>query len=128
MEDRFNIWNDIKKEINKKNKIIYFHEREIWFISMWKNIWFEQDGKGEFFWRPVIVLKKFNNHVFYWIPLTSKNKNWKYYYNFNFKWVENNAIISQIRLYDSKRLLEKKWKVNKLDYKEIKKQIRELFE
>jgi len=95
---------------------------------MWKNIWFEQDWKWEFFWRPVIVLKKFNNHVFYGIALTTKNKNWKYYYNFDFKWVINNAILSQVRLFDSKRLLEKKWKVNKLDYEEIKKQIRELFE
>ena len=81
-----------------------------------------------FFWRPVVVIRKFNNHIFYWMPLTTKEKEWKNYFPFNFKWVENNAIISQLRLYDSKRLLEKKWKINKLYYEKLKKKIRELFE
>ena len=34
----FENWCKEKKKINNKNKIIYFHERDIWFISMGKNI------------------------------------------------------------------------------------------
>jgi len=83
---------------------VFFHRREVWFASLGINIGFEQDGKGDKFLRPIIVLKKFNNEVLWAIPTTTKNKNGPY---FRFDQGNNDfvtAIISQLRLMDSKRL------------------------
>jgi len=73
-------------------------------------------------------VKKFNNNIFYWIPLTTKNKTWIYYYDFVFNSTSNKAILSQLKLFDSKRLLEKKWKIDLQNFIILKQKIKELFE
>jgi len=74
------------------------------------NIGFEQDGKGEEFRRPVLILKKFNKYVVLVVPLTTKiKKDNKYYVECSV--VSDNisrmAIISQVRLVDTKRFIDK---------------------
>ncbi len=74
-----------------------------------------------------MVYKKFNNNLFYWIPLTSKNKNSKFYYSFEFKkWVTSSAIISQMRLFDSKRLYRRYWMISRAFYSELQTKLKEL--
>lgn len=105
----FNLWNSKKKKINQKNiQKVYFHEREIWWCGLGLNIGFEQDGKGEKFQRPVVVIKKFNQYSFLAIPLTTKNKQGKYYFDVGV--IHNKraiAILSQIKFLDTRRLLKK---------------------
>ena len=60
----FDKWNELKKEIDKREKILKFRERDIWFLNIGKNIGYEQNGKGEEFLRPVVVLRKFSNRYF----------------------------------------------------------------
>ncbi len=51
-------WTKLKVRIHiKENSALYFHEREVWWASLGKNIGFEQDGKNKMFERPVLVLK-----------------------------------------------------------------------
>jgi len=123
----FDVWNEQKKETHEASMMRYFHEREIWFLRMGKNIGYEQGGKGDEFQRPVIVLKKFNQSLFLGIPLTSKKKQGKYYIPIppiNKK--ENRAIISQIRLLDGKRLLRKVGMLSKINFILLKKIILEM--
>jgi mRNA interferase MazF len=54
--------------------------------------------------RPVLVFKKFNNNIFWAIPLSTKNKMNKYYVKILLKDEEVSAMISQLRVLDSKRL------------------------
>ena len=126
----FDNWNNQKKEVQKKEDIPYFYEREIWYIKMWVNLWVEQDWKWEFYLRPIIILKKFNKYSFYWIPMTSVNKIWSRNH-LEIKWFEENkksfVWLSQMRLFDSKRLIEKKWVVKMSDFKKIIQKIKELF-
>ncbi len=125
--EKFDIWNILKQNLDGKDKKIFFKEREIWYVSLWENIWFEQNGKGKDFLRPVLVLKKFNNNIFYGIPLTSKNKSSKFYFPFEFKkWITSSAILSQMKLFDSKRLYRRIWMISKGFYVELQKQIKEL--
>jgi len=123
--------NHQKKEINEKiNNTIFFKERDVFFISMWKNIGREQNGKWIKFARPVIIIKKFTNTLFWWIAVTTKNKEGKYYYSFELqydKWIRI-AILSQIRLYDTKRLLNKIGMISNKDFFEIKKKLTELLQ
>jgi len=104
MNFQFLYWHNLKCSLSESKNRPFFQEREIWFAFVGKNIGFEQDGKGEKFLRPVVVLKKFNNETFLAVSLTHSSKTGKFYYPF---WVEgqvSTAILSQIKLMDAKRL------------------------
>jgi len=126
MQKDFDKWNDLKKNINlsKKDKNFFYKEREVWWCSLGLNIGFEQDGKGDNFSRPVLIIKGFSKEVFLCIPLTTKNKEGKYYSNISLgDDVARKVILSQIRLVDSKRLQNKITTINKVEFKEIKQKI-----
>ena len=61
----FDEWNVNKKEIDSREIRVNFSERDVWFIEMGINVGFEQDGKGEDYLRPVLILKKFNKTISY---------------------------------------------------------------
>jgi hypothetical protein len=127
-EEYLQKWNEHKIQLNKRTKIPYFKEWHIFYTSIWVNIWFEQNGKWQLFNRPTIILKKFNKNTFYGIPLTSKPKKWKYYFEFEFiPEKKSYAILSQLRLYDAKRLKKKIWFVSESLLKEIREQTKKLF-
>ncbi len=99
MEKDFEKWHIQKMGLHENKSRAFFSEREIWFATLGVNIGFEQDGKGEDFLRPVIVLKKFNKEVFLSVPITKIKKVGNYYFQFVYKEVESRtAILSQIRL------------------------------
>ncbi|MCX6760279.1 MAG: type II toxin-antitoxin system PemK/MazF family toxin [Candidatus Nealsonbacteria bacterium] len=118
----FDKWNELKKELHfsQKPQNFYFREREIWWCSLGVNIGFEQDGKNDNFERPVLIIRKFNAEVLWILPLTSKGKNNKYYYKFNYKNNPQNVILSQIKLISSKRLLRKIWMFPNNDFRKVK--------
>lgn len=126
-EQSFDNWNEVKKNVETKSKKALFKERDIFFASLGHNIGFEQNGKGNSFMRPVIVLKKFSNDVFLGVPLTSKDKKGIFYYSFYFgDNIKNSAILSQIRLFDTKRLERKIGTINKDDFEKIREAIKKL--
>jgi mRNA interferase MazF len=124
MEKDFQKWHDKKKEIHESKEIPYFYEREIWWCALGLNIGFEQDGKKENFERPIVILKKFNKYVLWAVPLTSKAKSGKYYYGFKFGKETSVAILSQLRLISSQRLLRKIGMLPEDDFAKIKNSIR----
>ena len=81
MNKDFDDWNELKNKYESHNNQI-FEENEIWWASIGVNIGFESCGKNSNFNRPVLILKKFNKFIFLGIPLSSKIKQGKYYYNF----------------------------------------------
>ena len=120
----FSNWNRQKQKIHEDEQRLYFYKQEIWFCKMGVNIGFEQDGKGEDFRRPVVVIKKFNKEVFLGVPLTAQIKKGKYYFpmlKFNKK--DNFAILSQLRLIDSKRLIRRLHKMDAHEFLKLKKAI-----
>jgi len=122
MKKDFKKWNDAKTEIDKSSKRLFFHEREVWWCSVGANVGFEQDGKGKEFTRPVLIFKKFNNEVFWALPLSTKIKEGKFYQTVN---LGDNfprvAILSQLRLFDAKRLVDKAGIISKDNYLKIQK-------
>jgi len=124
MEKDFQKWHNKKKEIHESDDVPYFYEREIWWCSLGVNIGYEQDGKHENFERPVLILKKFNQYVLWIIPLTSKQKSGKYYYSFEFGKEPSVAILSQLRLISSKRLLRKIGMIPEDDFAKIKNSVK----
>jgi len=131
MKKDFDVWNVKKKVVDLKDvSNVFYREKEIWWCHLGVNVGYEQDGKNEEFRRPVLVFKKFNTETFWAIPLTSKLKRGKYYFNFKIanSNMENTANLSQIRLLDSKRLIDKMGYMNRIDYLEIKNRLKKIID
>jgi len=123
----FDRWNGVKKSVHGKSDFVFFHEREIWFCHMGLNVGFEQDGKGANFGRPLIIFRKFNNHVFWGVPLTTKNKKGKFYLPLVSKdAIMRMAILSQLRLFDGIRLYQKIGVIDKEEHKKLERRIVQL--
>lgn len=127
MNKRFDEWNETKKIVHIKTVSAHFREREIYVSTMGSNIGFEQDGKGDGFVRPILVLRKFSKQSFIGIPLTSVIKEDMFHYGFSF--IEGKmsyAILSQVRLFDAKRLERKLGMVHEEDFEKLKIKLKEL--
>jgi mRNA interferase MazF len=112
MEKDFKNWHTIKSQINESTRLPTFKEREIWWCSIGINVGHETDGKNQYFNRPVIVVRKFNRHIFWAVPLTTQIKDNPFYFPIHFTGCnahkrEQRAMLSHLRLYDSKRLHDK---------------------
>lgn len=77
MKKDFLHWHNKKENINEKDKRAYFHEREVWWCSIGANVGYEQDGKGNDFTRPVLIIKGFSKEVFFMCSAYYKRKEWK---------------------------------------------------
>ena len=110
MEKDFDRWNEIKKVINIERRIFDPFPRlgEVWMSILGKNIGFEQNGGGDNFARPVLVVKKFNNQMFWVVPLSTQQKDFDFYYNFVDPQNQGvSAILAQMRLVSVKRFKRK---------------------
>lgn len=119
----FDSWNEIKKKIeterDEPNK--FPKEGEVWMSSLGRNIGFEQNGSGDNFSRPVLVVKKFNNHMFWCISLSTKQKKFDFYFNF----IDPNdqkvsVILAQMKLVSVKRLKRKLYEFESKTLEEVK--------
>ena len=100
----FDSWNELKKDLHTNKQRIHFKEREIWFISIGQNIATETYDKGEQFLRAVIIFRKIGKYNFLRIPLTPRIKSNQYRLTIKFQNRINDALLNQIRVFDSKRL------------------------
>jgi len=124
---KFVEWTKLKIRLHlKPDNNIYFFEREICWVSLGVNIGFEQDGKNDNFERPVLILKKFGPYTLWALPLTTKIKRdcW-YHYIFNYQGDDYAAILTQLRLISSKRLLRKVRTLPEEDFDKIKQIIKD---
>ncbi|MBN2825775.1 MAG: sulfate adenylyltransferase subunit CysN [Campylobacterales bacterium] len=125
----FDKWNDYKKSIDHKDKILKFRERDILFVSVGKNVGYEQYGKGEEFLRPVLVYKKFNTRTFLGIPLSTIPKEGSYYYAFNYtKDTISIANFSQMKTFDIKRAKYVSGNIKEKDFRELSQKLIKLLE
>jgi mRNA interferase MazF len=100
-----------------------FKERQIWWVSVGHNVGVEIDGKGPRYARPVIVMRKFSHNAFFGVPLTTTGKENPYLYAFSLNGVENKAALSQVRVFDARRLINKMGYLTIEDYAEVQRQL-----
>jgi mRNA interferase MazF len=113
-------WNDLKIQLNSLAEVPGFQEREIWWCCLGINIGHEMDGKNRLYSRPVLVLRKFNKHVFLGLPLTTKIKSNPYYYPIHFKERDQCVMLSQLRLWESKRLTTRMGRLSSPQFEQVK--------
>ena len=132
MKKEYRKWHEKKSVVNAIVRRPFFHEREIWFCALGANVGFEQDGIGGEFQRPIIVIRKFNNEIFWAIPLTKaakkrKKKAEKYYYSFSFiPGITSVALLSQIRIIDARRLSRHIGFIERDDFEALMKKLKAL--
>lgn len=126
MKKDFIQWHGRKRYIEHDRPRIFFKEREVFLCHLGENIGFEQDGRGDDFLRPVVVLKKFNLEVLWAVPLTRTEKENDYFFPFVFDGNKKSvAVLSQIRLVDAKRLKYKMGDIKPTDFESMKNKIRQ---
>lgn len=118
-ENDFDNWNNLKKKIHKQERIIFCNKREIWWCSIGMNIGTELYGKNELFERPVLVLKVFNNETIKVVPLTTKQKDGKFYAPVTLRDITSYATFTHVRTVSTKRLSRKVGRISKDGFKEI---------
>lgn len=125
----YDAWNELKKKIHQidtKAPDYFPQEGEVWMSSLGKNIGFEQNGSGTNFSRPALVIKKFNNHMFWCASLSTKQKKFDFYYNFTDRNREKvSVILAQLKLISVKRLKRKLYEIKPNTLREIKEKLRE---
>lgn len=94
--------------MSEQESDVYFYDREVWWCALGANVGFDQDGKNDNFERPVVILRKFNKHMTWVLPLTSRDKKGSPFYQVT-KYDDEiyYIILSQVRTISSKRLLRK---------------------
>ncbi len=105
MKKDFDVWNEEKKEIDARQDVLFYHERDVRWCRLGTNVGFEQDGTGIDHSRPVLILKAFSRSVCLVVPLTTSTKKNPYHASLGIIGDRPAfAIISQLRLVDTKRL------------------------
>ncbi len=123
----FDTWNIKKKNTENENGRLYT-TREIWWCRLGLNIGFEQDGSGEEFLRPCVIVRGFGPKVCMVFPLTtSLNKHPLRIPLGNVDGKNASAILSQVRSIDTRRLVEKIGFLDKEKFDELRKNARNLF-
>lgn len=128
MENDFDRWNKKKKEIDSLNKMKFCHEREIWWSYIGRNVGHEQNGEPLDFLRPVLILRKMSKNTSIVLPLTSSEGVHSFRIPIgiiNDK--TTSVIISQIKVLDHKRLLNRISTLKKQKFLEIRKSVKDLF-
>lgn len=128
MSKKFSEWNELKIQLHNNKKEQYFKERDIFWVSIGVNIGFEQDGKGEIFSRPVLIVKKYGKNIFFGIPLSTQIKEGSFFFDFELDGQKSSALLVQARIYDAKRLENKIGKLSIEDFKRLKIKLGELLE
>jgi mRNA interferase MazF len=128
MEKDFDAWNSEKILIERQSPSdIFFRERDIWWCRFGLNVGDEQDGKGLLFMRPILILKKFNRSLFWAVPLSLKMKDNFYYVScIDMFETKRMAVISQLRLMSSKRLVDKVSVATEGSFESIRKAVKDL--
>lgn len=127
MKKDFDGWNEKKKETNNRQASPFCHERELWWCTLGINVGFEQDGSNTEYRRPILVLKGLSKQTCIVIPLTTSTHAHKLRPDIGL--VENKkacALLSQMKVIDTKRLVRKIGNLDKKIFEEIRKTVKDM--
>lgn len=128
IQEKYNIWNGNKKSLqdSDKYKKIYFKEGDIWWVSLGFNIGTESFGKGKYFRRPVLIVKKLSGDFCIALPITSKEKKGTWFINITKQGKQKWVMLHQIRAIHKKRFQRKIGELDKTDFFRVKEKLERL--
>lgn len=129
ISEKYNYWNNKKQEIHFSDlKDFYVNPREVWYVHIWINIWFETLWKWKDFKRPVLVIKKIWG-MFLCVSMSTKWKDSKFYYELSENYFQKKSyvVLSQWKCIDKKRFIDHIGTVSEEDFEAIKKELKSLW-
>jgi mRNA interferase MazF len=120
MEKDFDSWNKVKKNTDMIKESVMIREGEIIWCRIGVNIGCETFGKGKYYRRPILVLRKFSKNSFLGVPLTKQEKKGDWYYKIEKDGITNFLILNQTRSFDVKRLENKLYEISEKELLKIK--------
>lgn len=114
-------WFTLKPKLDADEPNRFVKVRDIWWCSIGTNVGHEMDGKSSKLSRPVLVLRKTSRLTFIGLPLTSKSKEGSWYVPITIHGVVSRVILSQVRVFDVRRLTTKIAQLDQKDFGEVKK-------
>ncbi len=107
MKKDFDGWNEIKKHTDTESPRLYT-VREIWWCQFGVNIGTEQDGRGDNFLRPALILRGFGPDACLVALLTTSAREHPLRVSIgDVDGQRARANLSQLRVIDTRRLVEK---------------------
>ena len=128
MIKEFDIWNEIKKNLENEKRKLYFKEGEIWWCSVGLNIAIESCGKGNTFRRPVLVIKKLSDYSFIGLPLSSQIKKGTWFTEVFVNNFNQCVLLYQIQMYSANRLQRRLTTLDTTAYLNVKEKLEALLE
>lgn len=124
----FDSWNKTKKIIDAVSKNKLYRVRDVWWCSLGINIGTEQSIETGKFQRPVVIIKSLGKNACIILPLTTSSKNHRFRLDLGLIKNKNaKAILSQIKVIDTKRLVNKIDVLEKNKFNELIKAVRCIF-
>ena len=105
MNQEYIDWNTLKYQlIETANKPAKFNERDIWWCSIGINVGYEINGKNHLAERCVLVIRKYNNDMFFGLPLTTQLKDYDSRILTNVNGTDADIILDQGKTFSADRL------------------------
>ena len=125
MKKDFEGWNEQKKQTNDRQEAPFYHARELWRCTLGVNVGSEQDGTGTEYRRPVLILRGLSAETCIVIPLTTSTRSHPLRPAIgSVEGKDAHALLSQIRVIDTKRLVRKIGYLDQGIFEEIRKTAR----
>ena len=125
MQKDFDGWNEQKKRTHERPRALFYHDRELWWCTLGVNVGSEQDGSGGEYRRPILVLKGLGPDTCLAIPLTTSARTHPLRPSIGkVEGKDAHALLSQMRVIDTKRLVRKIGYLDKTIFEEIRKTVR----
>ncbi len=109
VEKNYKSWLDLKEKLDAraKDKLPSFKQREVWWTHIGVNVGSEILGKDGGFWRPILIIKRYQGSMFLAAPWTSTppKLGYKNHVSVNFKKRQSTVLLDQIRTLDARRLV-----------------------
>jgi mRNA-degrading endonuclease toxin of MazEF toxin-antitoxin module len=127
MRKDFDGWNQIKKQTHERESRRLYTVREIWWCRCGVNIGTEQDGKGDWFVRPCVIMRGFGPDACLIVPLTTSAREHPLRVSVGLiNGRLNRANLSQLRVVDTRRLEHKIGFLDEKIFIELRKNTRAL--
>ena len=128
MEKDFDRWNDKKKSLETMRKSFLFKQGEVWWCSIGINVAEESCGKGDFFGRPVLVLKKLSSKSYIGVPLSTKIKTGSWFTDVQVQGKPSSALLYQVRMFSTNRFQRRLTTLDRADFARVKEKLEILLE
>ncbi len=123
----FKKWFILKIGLYRKEKQLFFKEKELWWCSLGVNVGEEALGKGDKFTRPVLIFKKFTGNSFLGLPITKQEHQGSWYVEITIHKEKRWVMLNQARMLDKKRLTNRVGSLDDKDFLKVKKRFLEFY-